>query len=300
MTTSLTPKERVYRAIRYEPVDHLPTQINYTPAAGKALADAFGISLRDLPDRLGNHILRVDLTYTPRISPDGKTRYDWWGAGFDRYEEGYFVNDPPLANRADLAAYLFPDPYEVNLMDEAAASIAADCGQHFVLPNFGFALFERAWSLRGFAAIFLDLAEDPIFLEDLLERITDIQVSLARRFIAQGVDGGYFGDDLGAQRNTLFSPRTWRKLFKPRLARMFAVFRDAGLPVWMHSDGDIVNILPDLVEIGLNVLNPVQPEVLDHAWLQRTFGKNLAYYGGVSTQSVLPHGTPGRSETSRG
>jgi uroporphyrinogen decarboxylase len=90
----------------------------------------------------------------------------------------------------------------------------------------------------------------------------------------------------------LFSPRTWRALFKPRLARMFAVFREASLPVILHSDGDIAQILPDLVEIGLTTLNPVQPEVLDLAWLKNTFGDRLAFYGGVSTQTILPYGTP--------
>ena len=107
-----------------------------------------------------------------------------------------------------------------------------------------------------------------------------------------GVDGGYFGDDYGAQKRLLFSPKTWRALFKPRLARMFTVFREADLPIVLHSDGDITEILPDLVEIGVTVLNPVQPEVLDHTWLKRTFGDRLAFYGGVSTQTVLPSGTP--------
>jgi uroporphyrinogen decarboxylase len=116
-------------------------------------------------------------------------------------------------------------------------------------------------------------------------------LSLSRRFVAAGVDGGYFGDDYGAQRAMLFSPRLWRRLIKPRLAKMFAVFVDAGLPVILHSDGDIRKILPDLVEIGLTTLNPVQPEVLDHTWLQQEYGTKLSFYGGISTQGVLPNGT---------
>ena len=90
----------------------------------------------------------------------------------------------------------------------------------------------------------------------------------------------------------LFSPATWRSLIKPRLARLFAPFVERGLPVLMHSDGDIGQIVPDLVEIGLTALNPVQPEVIDHAWLHAEFDGRLAFYGGVSTQTVLPHGTP--------
>jgi uroporphyrinogen decarboxylase len=151
-------------------------------------------------------------------------------------------------------------------------------------------LFERAWSLRGFDELLMDMAGRPEWVEDMLDRITGIQIQLARRFIAAGVDGGYFGDDYGAQRSMLFSPRMWRRLIKPRLASMFAVFAEAGLPVILHSDGDIRAILPDLVEIGVTTLNPVQPEVLDHAWLEREYGRTLSFYGGVSTQSVMPHG----------
>jgi uroporphyrinogen decarboxylase len=177
------------------------------------------------------------------------------------------------------------------LLDDAQHTIEQGAAD-FIAPNFGFALFERAWSLRGFEALSVDLAEDPDFVAELLDRIAAIQVALAERFVELGVDGGYFGDDYGAQRSLLMSPRMWRTLIKPRLARLFAVFRARGLPVILHSDGDIAVIVPDLVEIGLTALNPVQPEVLDLGWLKRTFGDRLAFYGGVSTQSVLPYGTP--------
>ena len=115
---------------------------------------------------------------------------------------------------------------------------------------------------------------------------------LIASFSTGGVDGGYFGDDYGAQRSLLFSPKLWRQMIKPRLARMFAVFRQAGLPVILHSDGDIWPILPDLVDIGLTCLNPVQPEVLNHERLFREFGKHLSFYGGISTQEVLPKVSP--------
>jgi uroporphyrinogen decarboxylase len=125
-----------------------------------------------------------------------------------------------------------------------------------------------------------------------LDRILEIQLILIKRYIDLGVDGGYFGDDYGAQKNMLISPRMWRNLIKPRLAGMFGLFQEAGLPIIMHSDGQIQPVIPDLIEIGLNALNPVQPEVLDHNWLRSTFGSSLAYYGGISTQTVLPNGTP--------
>ena len=294
---SLTHKERVQHALQHHPIDRLPTQINYTYAMGEKIAAHFGVSLADLPARLDNHLVRVDLSYSRRLRDDGLVSYDWWDVGWATDEEGYLPTDSPLAHTDSLDDLLWPDPYDPHLLDEAAQKITADNGQHFIVPNFGFCLFERAWSLRGFEKFLLDLALNVNFVEELLEHITEIQVALARRYVALGVDGGYFGDDYGAQKGTLFSPDTWRKLFKPRLARMFGVFREAGLPVILHSDGQIGPILPDLVEIGLTTLNPVQPEVLDHAWLKRTFGDQLAYYGGVSTQTVLPSGTPANVKT---
>ena len=279
----LTRKERMRRALRRETVDHLPLQTNFTPAMGRLLAAHFGIPVAHLPERLGNHLWRVDVAYTRPTNADGSVEYDWWGAGWDTRTEGYWHAFAPLANSLDLDGYAWPDAGRVQL--QAAAE-----GDYFVVPNLGVCLFERAWSLRGFDTLLLDMADRPEWVEELLDRITEIQVRLARRFVAAGVDGGYFGDDYGAQRSMLFSPRAWRRLIKPRLARMFAVFTDAGLPVILHSDGDIRAILPDLAEIGVTTLNPVQPEVLDHAWLAREYGQKLSFYGGISTQSVMPLG----------
>ena len=289
---TLTPQQRTLRALSYQPVDRLPTQINYTHAVGVKLAAHFGIPIEQLPDRLDNHLLRVDISYEKNFSSNGKISYDWWGVGWDTQEEGYFTAFNPLEENKDLGAYAWPDPHAPGLLDQAAASIAADKGQHFVAPNLGFALFERAWSLRGFDNFLMDLVIDPEYAAELLERITTIQLVLIQRFIDLGIHGGYFGDDYGAQKNMLFSPKLWRKLIKPRLARLFAPFQGAGLPVLMHSDGQIGDILPDLVEIGLTAYNPVQPEVIEHTWLQKTFGDKLAYFGGVSTQTILPQGTP--------
>jgi uroporphyrinogen decarboxylase len=289
---TVTHKERMRRALRHEPVDRIPTQVNYTTAMGRRLAARLGVTPGRLPQRLDNHLLRVDVTHERRRSEEGRIAFDWWGVGFDTRQEGYFVAVHPLAATTDLDAFGWPDPHAPDLLDRAARVVEQDGGEHFLTPNFGFALFERAWMLRGFETFLLDMAGDPGFAAELLERITHIQLVLIQRCLALGVDGGYFGDDYGAQSNLLFSPGMWRTLIKPRLARMFAPFREAGLPVILHSDGQIAAILPDLVEIGLTAINPVQPEVLDHAWLKRTFGHRLACYGGVSTQTVLPQGSP--------
>lgn len=289
---TLTHKERVRRAITYHSVDRLPTQVNYTARQGERMARHFGVALSNLPVRLDNHLRRLDLAYPARYSEDGLAKFDWWGAGFDTQEEGYFVRVSPLQENKDLDAFAWPDPYDTHILDDAAQVMERDGQEYFIVPNFGWALFERAWSLRGMVEFMIDMGRDPLYAGELLDRITEIQLVLIRRFIALGVDGGYFGDDYGAQANMMISPKMWRTLIKPRLARLFAPFREAGLPVIMHSDGHIEAILPELVEIGLTVYNPVQPEVTDFTWLRETFGDRLAYYGGVSTQTTLPFGRP--------
>jgi len=316
------------RALGREPVDRLPVQTNYTGAMGAKLAIRFGCAMKDLGARLDNHLLRLDISHTPVLSADGKVGFDWWGAGWGTETEGYWHAHSPLAQTRDLGAFAWPNPDAPGLLDGAERALAADAGQHFAMPNFGFALFERAWSLRGFDQLLMDLVDHPAWVEELFDRITDIQVRLAQRFVALpgygapgdrvspgtspnrestaapgspaaavanrglGVDGGYFGDDYGAQRGLLFSPKLWRQLIKPRLGRLFRVFREAGLPVILHSDGDIWPILPDLLDMGLTGLNPVQPEVMEHHRLYREFGRQLSFYGGISTQEVLPTGSP--------
>jgi uroporphyrinogen decarboxylase len=288
----LTRSERVRRALTYQEVDRLPTQFNYTGSMGQAMAQHFGVDVADLPARLDNHLVRLDLTYEPRLSDDGRTRFDWWGAGHDTEEEGYFIRVNPLFDDPDLDKHDWPDPHDPHLLDDAIAQRERVGEGAFVVPNIGWALFERAWSLRGMENVLLEIALDPGYIGELLDRIVDIRLVVIERYLELGVDGGYFGDDYGAQLSTLFSPASWRELIKPRLARLFQPFLDRGLPVMMHSDGDIAPIVGDLVEIGLTALNPVQPEVVDHGWLHREFEGKLAFYGGVSTQTVLPYGTP--------
>lgn len=289
---TITKKERMRRALKHESVDYLPTQINYTAGMGNKISEHFQIPQKDLPVFLGNHMIRVDLNSQERLSEDGKLKFDWWGVGFDTKEEGYFAAVNPLKETPNLDAYSWPNPNDDSLFDKAESVINDKGQEYFITPNFGFALFERAWTLRGFEQFFMDMGTDPDYTGELLDRITEIQLILIHKFLKLGVDGAYFGDDYGAQKGLLFSPGMWRKYIKPRLSKMFAPFVERGIPILMHSDGQIQKILPDLVEIGLTTLNPVQPEVLDHAWLVEHFKGKLSFYGGISTQTVLPYGTP--------
>jgi len=293
----MTNRERVRRTLFREPTDRIPTQINYTDAFGQTMAEFFGVSIELLPGFLGNHLLRVDISHDERLSEDGDVRFDWWGVGFDTREEGYFAAVSPLAETNDLDGYHWPDPQAPELLRDAEQTFAGKGEEYFIVPNLGFALFERAWSLRGFEQFLVDMVTDPGYAGALLDTIVEIQLVLIHRYLELGVHGGYFGDDYGAQQNLLVSPHMWRALIKPRLARLFSPFKERGLPIIMHTDGQIQQILPDLLEIGMTTLNPVQPEVLDLDWLCEHYGDRLSFYGGISTQTVLPYGTVNEIKT---
>jgi len=140
----------------------------------------------------------------------------------------------------------------------------------------------------------IDLVADP----DLAERILDIpfryHLAAARRLTELGVDMIWIGDDVGTQRAMLVAPKTWRRLFKPRLATFIAEIKaiNPALQVAYHSDGDITPIVPDLIEIGLDVLNPIQPACMDPAAVKRAYGDKLAFWGSIDEQHTLPFGTP--------
>ena len=131
---------------------------------------------------------------------------------------------------------------------------------------------------------------------ELLDKITSFQVEFAKRCISIGVNCGRTVDDYGTQNSMIMSPTFWRKFIKPRLAKIIAVYRDAGLPVIHHSCGAIMPIIEDLIEIGVNVLNPIQPKALNIKELTANYGDRLTFFGGICNQSVLPFGTPDEVE----
>ena len=132
-------------------------------------------------------------------------------------------------------------------------------------------IFEIAWHLRGMTELFTDMAFNPEFAERLLDRITAIRAFQARRFAEAGVDMLKIGDDVGTQKAMLMSPRMYREWFKPRHAAVIRAAREArpDLPVCYHSDGNCRDVIPDLIDIGVTVLNPVQPECLDLAAVKK-------------------------------
>jgi len=155
-------------------------------------------------------------------------------------------------------------------------------------------IFEVSWQLRGMENLLLDFLENKPFAIYLLDFITEMRRFMIRRFAEAGVDHIHLGDDMGTQRGMLISPKMWREWFKERMRSIILVAKKVNPEVIIsyHSDGNIEKIIPELIEIGIEVLNPVQPEAMDPVKLKQKYGNKLAFWGTVGTQSTMPFGTP--------
>ncbi|MCR4406759.1 MAG: uroporphyrinogen decarboxylase family protein [Anaerolineae bacterium] len=187
---------------------------------------------------------------------------------------------------------------ELRLLRERACTLYTET-EYAIVGAFGGNLLEMGQSLRGWTQFMIDLASEPDWLEDFLERITEMWMeSLARYLDAVGeyIQVIQFGDDLGGQQRLLISPAMYRRLFKPRHRRMYEyVHAHSNCAVFLHSCGAIYELIPDLIEAGVDVLNPVQTSAagMDPARLKREFGDRSVFWGGgCNTQYVLPRGTP--------
>jgi uroporphyrinogen decarboxylase len=223
---------------------------------------------------------------------DQKTLYDEWQCGWDTAQDLMF-SESPIKDWDDIEKYQFPDPLASGYLDYAESLIRQGYGENRIVTGYHFCtLFERAYILRGFENFLADLLTEEDLVSGLLDRITDFHTALAKRYIKLGVNCGRTVDDYGMQTSMLMAPDIWRKFFKPRLAKIVAVYRDAGLPMIHHSCGNIMEIVPDLIEIGVNVLNPIQPKALDLNTLAEQYGDKITFFGGICNQEVLPRGKP--------
>jgi uroporphyrinogen decarboxylase len=161
-------------------------------------------------------------------------------------------------------------------------------------PHLGGDLFETAYRLRGFENFLIDLVERKELAHYLLDQLTAMLTQSALLLAQAGVDILMLDDDVAATSGLIVSPHTWREFFRPRLASVIQAAREVSpdLLVFYHSDGDFTRLVPDLIEIGVNVINPVQPDCMDAAALKRAFGDRLALWGTVGTAAQWDLGTP--------
>jgi uroporphyrinogen-III decarboxylase len=140
----------------------------------------------------------------------------------------------------------------------------------------------------------MDLAVNPDFIEKLFDIPFNYHLTAAKKLVEMGVDMIWIGDDVGAQDRMLISLETWRRFFKPRMASFISTLKgiNPDVKAAYHSDGNIYPIIPDLIEIGLDVLNPIQPRSMDPAKVKKEYGDKLCFWGSIDEQYTLPFGTP--------
>jgi uroporphyrinogen decarboxylase len=287
----MTKRERVLKALEFVEPDFTPYHIGLTKPLREKVAAHFGTD--DVDAALGNSLLQVSAE-----PPDAwrEIRPGFWrdefGVVWDRtIDEDIGTTCEYQLPEPTLARYNWPDP-------SSRARVAGyekalrDTGELFVVANFGFTLFERAWTLRGMENLLVDMVINPEFVDELFDAICDWNVEVTRKMMELPFDAVLFGDDWGSQRGLIMGPALWRQFLRPRLERMYEVVRKAGRKVMIHSCGDVDELFDDLVEIGVNVFNPFQPEVMDTFELAARYKGSLAFFGGISTQRLLPYGTP--------
>ncbi len=312
-------RERVLRAINHEETDFVPYNFHAVPGVWGKVCRHYG--LKDNHEAMafiGNHIVKVgsDFNYNPwaeqvgqvrltlsggpvytNLDQGGELHRDEFGCVWDRRGSLPHPVAYPLAETHEpssaLEEYAFPDPYRAGRFDQARQLAERYRGQVFLFGKLGMCLFERAWSIRGMTQLLIDMAQQPEFVEELLDRILyEWNLPIIEQQLALEVDGFYFADDWGTKTGLMFSPGMWRRFIKPRLAVMYQRCREAGVVVGQHSDGAVEALFPDLIEIGLQVFNPLSPSLMEPGTIKEKYGDRLTFYGGVDVERTLPLGSP--------
>ena len=288
----MTPRERVVAAVRHQETDMVPYQVDFTREAHRKAAAYY----RDerIERHIGNHLSNAmyDI-YEATHRAIGADRFqDHFGVVWNRSVDKDIGNVEGLClPKPTLASYAFP-AVDVEFYRGIYRRFVAENPETFRLGAIGFSLFERAWTLRGMENLLMDMVEQPAFVDELLERICEYNLGAIRVAMEFPIDAVHFGDDWGQQQGTIMGPAMWRRFIKPHLARMYREVKSKGLYVSQHSCGDVRELMGDLVDIGLYIFNTFQPEIMEPAWAKREYGNHLTFWGGISTQRVLPFKSP--------
>jgi uroporphyrinogen decarboxylase len=256
----------------------------------------------ELERALGEDMLLTSVGWANSYYLSDEPYVDEWGVGWTvhAYETpfgtGHYteIASHPLADARSIDAYEPPDPNRAELYAGAAQVIRDFRDEYWIAGVTVTTIFETAWALRGLEQLLVDMARDPALADQVLEFPYRHHLAAARRLVEMGIDMVWLGDDMGAQHEMLISPRMWRRYFKGRMARFVEEIKSVNpqVKVAYHSDGDVRRIIPELIEIGLDVLNPIQPASMDPAELKRQYGNRLCFWGTIDEQQTLPFGTP--------
>ena len=256
----------------------------------------------ELERALGEDLLLTSVGWANSYYQDANNYVDEWGIGWKsaEYTTPFGVGSyteicsHPLADDSAIAAYKAPDPNRPELYTEAEWVLRTFKEEYFIVGVTVTTIFETAWALRGYERMLSDFALKPEIAEQLLDIPYQYHLTAAKKLTQMGVDMIWLGDDVGAQNAMLISPKMWRRFFKQHMADFIAELKaiNPQVKVAYHSDGNIYSIIPDLIEIGLDVLNPIQPASMDPVRLKQEYGDKLCFWGSIDEQHTLPFGSP--------
>jgi uroporphyrinogen decarboxylase len=307
-------RERVIMALDHEQPDRCPMQISFTPEFAGRLRRQLrldgeldhnphgGGNTYQLERALDEDLLLTSVGWANCYYQESGAYTDEWGIGWrpctyrTKFGDGVYteVASHPLANDAAIDAYQPPDPHRPELYVEAGNLIAQHGAEYFIVGVTVTTIFETAWALRGLSQLMMDFVADPDLAHHILEIPFQYHLAAAKRLTQMGADMIWTGDDVGSQHGMMISPAHWRTFLKPRMAQFIAELKaiNPQVKVAYHCDGDLSRIIPELIEIGLDVLNPIQPACMDPAEIKRKYGDRLCFWGSLDEQYTLPFGTP--------
>lgn len=298
--------ERFLAWSSFQPVDRVPRRAGYTPALQETLTEHLGASpgeVFETDEGWGAKLRPPDDYEAPDYTVYHREHLDKDGFYIDENGCGHLSHGfyhfteylSPLADSdsmADIEAYPFISN-EGWLDDEmrAAADKAHANGRHASV--FVGHMYENAWQVRGYEPFLMDLLTRREAAETILDVYCENNLRTAVAAAKCDYDLIMCGDDVANQDAMMFQPQLWREVMKPRWAKVLAAAKaiKPELRIWYHSDGNLEVILDDLVEIGVDILNPVQPECMDANAIRKRFGKRLAFDGCVGTQTTFPFGS---------
>jgi uroporphyrinogen decarboxylase len=220
---------------------------------------------------------------------------DYYGGTWRMDKRPWHLEKPPLQNPA-WGDYKFPsaEPFFRPQWKEESKKKCELNKKSFLVGNLGWGLFERSWNLRGFDNALMDAACEPDFYGEMLDKLMNLYLEFVKYTVELPIDGILFGDDWGDQRGVIIGAERWRQLIKPRWAKIYEAVHASGKIVMSHSCGSVAEIIPDLIEIGLDVLESVQPEAanMDSFELKKKYGDRITFWGCLGSQSIIPYGTP--------
>lgn len=297
----MNSKERVYAALNFQKPDRVPRFVWFGTGAIEMLTRKYGISPLELELKCGNDILQTWVSINGEMMrdvPDGSEFTDEWGITWKR--EGFYnmAAVHPLQGKdvGFIKDYRLPDPYSAKRYKYLEYLLNEYGDKYFIGADVSGSLFEPAYHLRNMEDLMVDMALGNEAVDVLLDKLVEFTTAVAIECVKKGVDWIWLGDDLGSQKSMLMSPATWRKYFKPRMKRIIDAIRAVKKDIFIayHSCGSMYPVIGDLVEIGINVLNPIQEsaEGMVQEDVKKEFGDRLALMCGVDTQQFLVDATP--------